>query len=68
MSSMTLSERLVLIRKRRQTRQEDIAQVIGCTKQQISNWETGKNIPNAVQLKILADYYAVSADWLLGRE
>lgn len=32
----------------------------------IANYETGRTEPNIENLGILADYYGVSADWLIG--
>ena len=34
---------------------------------QINRWVTGKNIPNAPTLCVLADYFVVTVDYLLGR-
>ena len=48
-------------------KQEDIAKLLNCTQACYSNYENGKReIPPAV-LEKLADFYAVSVDYLLGR-
>ena len=33
----------------------------------ISNWKSGRQLPNYTSLKILADFFNVSADYLLER-
>mgnify|MGYP002542796358 CR=1 FL=1 len=39
----------------------------GISSGKISDWKSGKNMPNAVKLDILADYLDCSVDYLLGR-
>jgi len=34
----------------------------------ITNWESGKRMPDIENLKMLADYFKVSIDYLVGRE
>lgn len=63
-----LCVRLLIARKRKRMYQSDTGEKLNVTHNQVSNWETGKTIPNALQLKALADIYEVSTDWLLGRE
>ncbi len=47
--------------------QQQVAEIIGCSQQTYSDYETGKyDIPNEVLIK-LADYYRVSTDYILGR-
>lgn len=48
-------------------KQSDIAGLIGTTQQQYSKYETGESDLPIQALAILADYYQVSADYLLGR-
>lgn len=39
----------------------------GISESLISNWKSGRQLPNYDSLKILADYFNVSGDYLLGR-
>jgi transcriptional regulator with XRE-family HTH domain len=48
-------------------KQSDIADLIGTTQQQYSNYETGESELPLHALAILADHYNVSADYLMGR-
>lgn len=62
-----LGERLRLLRKERRMRQIDMAELLGITQAHYQRVEKGKiNIPT-LTLCILADYYGVSTDYLLGR-
>ncbi len=55
------------LREDRDLRQQDIANIIGCTQVSYSHYELGKrDIPTDV-LICLADYYHTSVDYLLGR-
>lgn len=42
--------------------QADIAQLVGVTKQTVSNWECGYNAPTAYKLKCLCNLYGVKMD------
>lgn len=62
-----LGERLRLLRKERRMRQVDVAELLGITQAHYQRIEKGKiNIPT-LTLCILADYFGVSTDYLLGR-
>ena len=62
-----LGERLRLLRKERRMRQIDVAELLGITQAHYQRIEKGKiNIPT-LTLCILADYFEVSTDYLLGR-
>ena len=62
-----LGNRLCSLRKERQLRQLDIAEMLGITQTHYQRVEKGKiNIPT-LTLCFLADYYGVSTDYLLGR-
>ena len=60
-------ERIRDLREDRDLKQSDIAAILHCTQACYSNYENGKrDIPTEV-LGLLADFYAVSIDYLLGR-
>lgn len=46
--------------------QEDIAKLLNMSKMAISHWERGNSEPSIEQLKILARYFDVSVDYLVG--
>ena len=47
--------------------QTEICDEIGITKQRLSNWKSGYTEPNQSDMVMLADYFQVSLDYLLGR-
>lgn len=59
-------ERIRNLREDHDLKQEDLAKLLNCTQACYSNYENGKrDIPTEV-LRILANYYHVSIDYLLG--
>ena len=48
--------------------QEQLARDLNITQQNISRWESGKVEPSISFCIILADYYGISVDELIGRE
>ena len=48
-------------------RQSDLARATGIDQRTISNYETGKTLPDAFALITLADFFDVSIDYLVGR-
>lgn len=61
-----LADRLLLARRRRQMRQDDLATAIEVSTQTISRWENGDREPRASDLQSLAEALGVSVAWLLG--
>jgi len=55
------------LREDRDLKQTDIANVLGTTQQYYSKYETGEHELPLRALVLLADYYGVSADYILGR-
>lgn len=48
-------------------RQIDVAKATGIDQKTLSNYETGKTNPDSDAIIKLADFFGVSADYLLGR-
>lgn len=60
-------ERIRALREDNDLKQEDLAKLLHCTQACYSNYENGRrDIPTEV-LQILADFFHVSTDYLLGR-
>ncbi len=58
--------RIRALREDRDLNQETVAKVIKTTQQQYSKIETGKADISGEKLKLLAKFYNVSADYILG--
>jgi transcriptional regulator with XRE-family HTH domain len=62
-----ISQRLKYLRGKKGIKQENIASEINKTQQQYSEYELGKSELPLRALVMLADYYNVSADFIIGR-
>ncbi len=56
------------LRKGRGLTQEQLAEAFGVSCQSISKWETNSSYPDISLLPIIADYFGVSIDYLLGHD
>ena len=63
----TIAKRLKLLRERKDLKQKDVALLTGLVRATLANWETGRTEPDLESVKLLADFYMVSTDYLLGR-
>jgi len=62
-----LSDRLIQLKKESGLLQKDIAISIGVSLRSYQRYESGERKPDSDILEKLADYFDVSADYLLGR-
>lgn len=62
------SERLRQYRKSVGLSQLELARLLNVAQSSVTAWETGKNMPNAEKLQLLADLFATTVDELLGKE
>ena len=65
---MKLNENIISLRKTKGITQEELASAIGVTNQAVSKWESGRCCPDIAFLPVLADYFEVSIDELIGHE
>jgi transcriptional regulator with XRE-family HTH domain len=61
-----LTEKLMEIRKKNKITQDAIAEHLGILRQSYSAYERGVSMPDAKQLKRLADFFGVSTDYFFG--
>ena len=62
---MNIGEQLKLRRRKAGFTQEQIASRMNITRQTLSNWEVGKNVPDIHSIIVLAQLYGLSLDELL---
>ncbi len=62
-----VGERIKSLRTEKNLSQESLAKKIQSNQKQISKWERNKIEPSIDALSRLADYFAVSVDYLIGR-
>lgn len=65
---MDFSQRLIELRENRGLKQEQLASAIGKSKSLICMYESGKRCPPYEVQELLADYFNVSLDYLMGRD
>lgn len=63
---MEFKERLKELRKEKNVTQTYISKILNVSKMAVSHWEKGNSEPSIEQLKILAKYFDVSVDYLVG--
>lgn len=68
MTKLTFSENLVKMRHEKKITQEQLADFLGVTKASVSKWETGNTLPDIQILPLLASYFDMTLDELLGYE
>ena len=62
---MTLGQRLIELRKKKQLSQEEVADKLNVTRQTISKWETDTSTPDFDKIIPLCELYEISTDEIL---
>ena len=62
---MTLSEKLIDLRRKAGLSQEQMAQRLDVSRQAVSKWETGESLPDTGKLLAISRLLGVTADYLL---
>ena len=65
---MTLGKRIAMLRKQRELKQDDLAQMLNVSAQAVSKWENDQTCPDIGLLPLLAKILNVSVDELLTGE
>ena len=66
---MEFQQRLYQLRRKAGLSQEELANLVGVTRQAVQKWESGASKPDLDNIAILADYFQVSLDYLVsGKE
>lgn len=63
-----LKDNLIILRNYKGASQEQIAEVVGISRQAYAKWEKGETVPDVEKCAKLAQYYEVSIDSLLNFE
>lgn len=64
-NASSLGERIQSLRKSRGISQEELADRMGVSRQAVSKWESGQNIPDLEKIILLSDYFETTTDYLL---
>ena len=55
------------LRRDRNISQQQLANDLKVSKQAVSKWEKGYSLPDIASIEIIATYFGVTTDYLLGR-
>lgn len=64
---MNIGEIIAELRMDKNMNQEDLAAVLNISRSALANWESGNRRIDIETLVVIADYFEVSCDYLLGR-
>ena len=62
---MILAEKIILLRKKNEWSQEELAEQLGISRQSVSKWESGASIPDLDKIIRMSELFDVSTDYLL---
>lgn len=65
---MELSEKIQKLRKERGLTQEQFAEQMFVSRTAVSKWETGRGVPSVESLQMIAKFFGITLDELLGAE
>lgn len=65
---MEFSEKLQKLRKKQSLTQEELAEKLYVSRTAISKWESGRGYPSIDSLKVIAKYFHITIDELIGGE
>lgn len=66
--NINIADNLKRLRKQREITQEDLANFIGVSFQAVSKWERGEGYPDITILPVLANFFDVTLDELVGMD
>ena len=66
MNNTTIGTRIAELRKATGEKQEDLAEVLGCNRGSLANYETGKRTPDIETIIKIAQHYETTTDYILG--
>ena len=64
---MGFKERLKELRNEKSISQQELGALVNVTKMAISHWEKGHSEPSISQLILLAEFFQVTVDYLIGK-
>ncbi len=62
---MNIADRIQKLRRTKGISQEQLANVVGVSRQAVSKWESEQTIPDLDKIIIMSEYFGVTTDYLL---
>ena len=66
--SQSIGKNIRKLRKERNLTQEELAELLGVTSQAVSKWERDEGYPDISMLPVIANFFGVSVDTLIGND
>ena len=64
----TFGKRLKYLREKRELTQQKLAELLSVNRDALAKWETDKALPDINMVRDIAQFYQVSADYLIGKD
>lgn len=61
---MNIADRIQNLRKTKGISQEQLADVVGVSRQAVSKWESEQTIPDIEKVVIMSEYFGVTTDYM----
>lgn len=65
---ITLADNLRKLRRDKDLTQEELGNLLGISYQSVSKWERGEGYPDIIMLPIIANYFGITVDTLIGND
>lgn len=62
---MNIADRIQSLRKSKGISQEQLADVVGVSRQAVSKWESEQTIPDLEKIVLMSEYFDVTTDYIL---
>lgn len=62
---MNIADRIQSLRKSKGISQEQLADVVGVSRQAVSKWESEQTIPDLDKIILMSEYFEVTTDYIL---
>ena len=62
---MNIADRIQYLRKQKGLSQEELADMVGVSRQSVSKWESEQSIPDLEKIIIMSDIFEVTTDYIL---
>ena len=62
---MNIADRIQYLRKQRGLSQEELADMVGVSRQSVSKWESEQSTPDLDKIIVMSDLFEVTTDYIL---
>lgn len=62
---MSISNRILNLRKQKGISQEELANIIGVSRQSVSKWESEQSTPDIEKIILMSEFFGVTTDYIL---